>query len=54
MLDALEDSTPFYLAIPGTIEATGIDLVLRLVLEDNQIRLLVVDMEMETISQWNE
>jgi hypothetical protein len=54
MLERLEDSTPLYLAIPSTIQTTGIDLVLRRVLENNQIRRLVVDMEMETISQWNE
>lgn len=54
MLEALEDPTPLYLAIPGTIEATSIDLVLRRVLENNQIRLLVVDMEMETITGWKE
>ena len=54
MLQSLEDSTPLYLTIPGTIYETGIDRILRSVLEDHQIKLLVVDMEMETILQWKE
>ena len=54
MLHALEDSTPLYLAIPATIYETGIDRVLRRVLDDNPVRLLVVDVEREVFRQWKE
>lgn len=54
MLQALQDPTPLYLTIPGKMYETGMDPILQSVLEDNHIWLLVVDMEMESISQWTE
>jgi XisH protein len=54
MLQALGDSTPLYLTIPSKINDGKLDRIMRSVIDNNRIKLLTVDIAMESVRQWIE
>jgi hypothetical protein len=53
-LDSENDATPLYLAIPKTAYDTIFTKTIRAAIQQHRIKLLVVDLEKEEISQWIE
>jgi hypothetical protein len=45
---------PLYLAVPKEIYATRFHNIIRQAIEDNDIKVVVVDIETETVSEWIE
>lgn len=53
-LDQLRDTTPLYLTIPEHIYNRVFDEVIRRAVNDHRIKLIVVNLADEVITQWNE
>jgi hypothetical protein len=54
VLTELQDDTPLYLVIPEHIYNTVFESTARRATTDNHIKLLIVNLETEAISQWIE
>jgi hypothetical protein len=52
VLDEMDIHTPLYLAIPQDVYQDIFDSTVRRAISDNKIKVLVVNVEMETIVQW--
>jgi hypothetical protein len=54
VLAEVNNPTPLYLAVPEHIYQTVFDSTTRRAVSDNRIKLLLVDLDTETITRWNE
>ena len=54
MLAIRDNPTPLYLAIPSTIYSRRFDAIINGIIQDNHMKLLVIDLAMEMIVQWIE
>jgi hypothetical protein len=54
MLATRDNPTPLYLAVPSTIYSKRFDAIINGIIQDNHMKLLVVDLAMEMIVQWIE
>jgi hypothetical protein len=54
ILAELNMTIPLYLAIPKTVYDTVFDMSVRRAMSDNNIKLVIVDLEAEVITQWIE
>ena len=52
MLELTGNSIPLYLSVPEDIFATLFDASITKAFEDNQIKLIVIDLASEVITQW--
>ena len=54
VLAELQDTTLLYLAVPESVYQTVFDVAVRRAISDNQIKMVIVNLETETITQWIE
>ncbi len=54
MLAELDIATPLYLALPGEVYNQLFDSTVQRAVRDNHVKLVIVNLDTETVSQWRE
>jgi hypothetical protein len=54
MLAELGITTPLYLALPEEVYNQLFDSTVQRAVRDNHVKLVIVDLDTETVSQWKE